>query len=176
MLVRRFLPAICCISHHNFANTTASTYDSDDAFLYFIFFLSFHFFILYFFVFFKRCCNLANLFLKISSYLDCMPQRSSFCCLFLFLFCFLLLTNFLFYYIFYGGTEIKDTDIDTDQKVAGLNKSNSEGPVNSLTSPSSLFSTHTAACHGSLVNSSLEVCVNGTKLTALVDSGKLYQL
>ena len=45
-----------------------------------------------------------------SSYLDCMPQRLSFCGLFLFLFCFLLLTNFLFHYVFYGGTEIKDTD------------------------------------------------------------------
>ena len=43
-----------------------------------------------------------------------MPERSSFCCLFLFLFCFLLLTNFLFHYVFYGGTEIKDTDTDTN--------------------------------------------------------------
>ena len=89
-------------------DTTSSTYDSDYAF----FFLSFHFFF-YFLVSLKRCCNHAHLFLKISSYLDCMPQRSSFCCLFLFLFCFLLLTNFLFHYVFYGGTEIKDTDADT---------------------------------------------------------------
>ena len=78
-----------------------------------IFFLSFHFFF-YFLVSLKRCCNHAHLFLKISSYLDCMPQRSSFCCLFLFLFCFLLLTNFLFHYVFYSGIEIKDTDTDTE--------------------------------------------------------------
>ena len=44
-----------------------------------------------------------------------MPcERSSFCCLSLFLFCFLLLTNFLLHYVFYAGTKIKDTDIDTD--------------------------------------------------------------
>ena len=36
-----------------------------------------------------------------------------FCCLFLFLFCCLILTNFLLYYVFYGGAEIKDTDTDT---------------------------------------------------------------
>ena len=70
------------------ADTTASTYDSDYAFFLFIFFLSFHFFF-YFLVSLKRCCNHTHLFLKISSYLDCMPQRLSFCCLFLFLFCFL---------------------------------------------------------------------------------------
>ena len=94
------------------ADTTASTYDSDYAFFFLFYFLSFHFFF-YFLVSLKRCCNHAHLFLKIASYLDCMPQRLSFCCLFLFLLCFLLLTNFLFHYVFYGGTEIKDTNTDT---------------------------------------------------------------
>ena len=56
--------------------------------LFSFYFLSFHFFF-YFLVSLKRCCNHAHWFLKISSYLDCMPQRLSFCCLFLFLFCFL---------------------------------------------------------------------------------------
>ena len=27
------------------------------------------------------------------------------------------LTNFLFHYVFYGGTEIKDTDTDTDKMI-----------------------------------------------------------
>ena len=80
------------------ADTTASRMTLFS--FYFIFFLSFHFFFLYFLISLKRCCNHAHLFLKISSYLDCMPQRSSFCCLFLFLFCFLLLTNFLLHYVF----------------------------------------------------------------------------
>ena len=52
--------------------------------LFYFYFLSFHFFF-YFLVSLKRCCNHAHSFLKISSYLDCMPQRLSFCCLFLFL-------------------------------------------------------------------------------------------
>jgi len=38
-------------------------------------------------------------------------------------------------------------------------------------SPSPLFSIHAAACPGSLIKASLEVCVNGTKLMALIDSG-----
>ena len=84
------------------ADTTASTYDSDYAFFFLFYFIFFHFisFFLYFLVSLKRCCNHAHLFLKFSSYLDCMPQPSSFCCLFLFLFCFLLLINFLFHYVF----------------------------------------------------------------------------
>ena len=72
------------------ADTTASTYDSDYAFFLFLSFFSFVFlFFIFFLVSLKRCCNHAHLFLKISSYLDCMPQRLSFCCLSLFLFCFL---------------------------------------------------------------------------------------
>ena len=53
------------------------------------------------------------------------------------------------------------------------NKNNSEEAVIFLTSPSFLFSTHTAACSGTLVNSSLGVYVNETKQTALVDFGSL---
>ena len=64
-----------------------------------------------------RCCNHAHLFLKISSYLDCMPQRLSFCCLFLFLFCFLDLQISYFTMFFYGGTEIKDTDNYVHEKI-----------------------------------------------------------
>ena len=52
------------------ADTTASTYDSDDAFFFLFHFLPFIlFFFLYFLVFLKRCCNHAHLCFKISSYL-----------------------------------------------------------------------------------------------------------
>ena len=54
------------------ADTTVSTYDLNDVFFFLFHFLSFHSFFLYFLVSFKRCCNHAHLFLKIS-YLDCMP-------------------------------------------------------------------------------------------------------
>ena len=58
-----------------------------------------------------------------------------------------------------------------ETKTTEFNKNNSDEAVNFLTSPSSLFLTHAVACPGSLAISSLRVYINGTKLTALVDSG-----